>query len=71
MSRFGDFYENRITSERVVVLRGDEDAAPGERGFGYLTVAPGGAVAGEHPGLLQLAMLAREFRDVIVSQTPL
>lgn len=48
MSRFGDFYENRITSERVVVLRGDEDAAPGESGFGHLTVAPRGAVAGEH-----------------------
>ncbi len=48
MSRLGDFYENRITSERVVVLRGDEDAAPGESGFGHLTVAPHGAVAGEH-----------------------
>jgi quercetin dioxygenase-like cupin family protein len=48
MSRFGDFYENRITGERVVVLRGDEDAAPGESGFGHLTVAPHGAVAGEH-----------------------
>jgi quercetin dioxygenase-like cupin family protein len=48
MSRLGDFYENRITGERVVVLRGDEDAAPGESGFGHLTVAPRGAVAGEH-----------------------
>ncbi len=48
MSRLGDFYENRITGERVVVLRGDEDAAPGESGFGHLTVAPHGAVAGEH-----------------------
>jgi quercetin dioxygenase-like cupin family protein len=48
MSRFGDFYENRITGERVVVLRGDEDAAPGESGLGHLTVAPRGAVAGEH-----------------------
>jgi len=53
MSRLGDFYENRITGERVVVLRGDEDAAPGESGFGHLTVAPRGAVAGEHihPGI--------------------
>jgi mannose-6-phosphate isomerase-like protein (cupin superfamily) len=48
MSRLGDFYENRITGERVVVLRGDEDAAPGQSGFGHLTVAPRGAVAGEH-----------------------
>jgi hypothetical protein len=37
MSRFGDFYQNRITGERVVVLRGDEDTAPGESGFGHLT----------------------------------
>jgi mannose-6-phosphate isomerase-like protein (cupin superfamily) len=48
MSRFGDFYENRITGERVAVLRGDDDAATGESGFGHLTVAPHGAVAGEH-----------------------
>jgi quercetin dioxygenase-like cupin family protein len=48
MSRFGDFYENRITGERVVVLRGDEDAAPGESGFGHLMVAPRGAVNAEH-----------------------
>jgi mannose-6-phosphate isomerase-like protein (cupin superfamily) len=48
VSRFGDFYENRITGERVVVLRGDEDTVPGESGFGHLTVAPRGALAGEH-----------------------
>ena len=48
MVRLGDFYENQVTSERVVVLRGDEDAAPGESAFGHLTVAPHGAVAGEH-----------------------
>jgi quercetin dioxygenase-like cupin family protein len=48
MSRFGDLYENRVTGERVVVLRGDEDAGPGESGFGHLTVAPHGALAGEH-----------------------
>jgi mannose-6-phosphate isomerase-like protein (cupin superfamily) len=48
MSRFGDLYENRVTGERVVVLRGDEDAASGESGIGHLTVAPHGAVAGEH-----------------------
>lgn len=48
MSRLGDLYENRITGERVVVLRGDEDAGPGESGFGHLTVAPHGAVNAEH-----------------------
>jgi mannose-6-phosphate isomerase-like protein (cupin superfamily) len=37
-----------LTGERVVVLRGDEDAAEGESGFGHLTVAPRGALAGEH-----------------------
>lgn len=48
MSRLGDVYDNHITGERVVVLRGDEDAAPGESGLAHLTVAPHGAVAGEH-----------------------
>lgn len=48
MSAYGDFYENRVTGERVVVLRGDEDRAPGESGFAHLTVRPHGAVAGEH-----------------------
>lgn len=48
MSRFGDFYENRITGERVVVLRGDQDREPGQSGVAHLTVSPHGAVAGEH-----------------------
>jgi mannose-6-phosphate isomerase-like protein (cupin superfamily) len=48
MSRFGDFYENRITGELVVVLRGDEDSAPGESALAHLTVKPRGRVAGEH-----------------------
>jgi mannose-6-phosphate isomerase-like protein (cupin superfamily) len=48
VSRFGDFYENRITGERVVVLRGPDDAAPGQTGLAHLTVRPHGAVAGEH-----------------------
>ncbi len=47
-SRFGDFYENRITGERAVVLRGDEDRKPGQSGVAHLTVRPHGAVAGEH-----------------------
>jgi mannose-6-phosphate isomerase-like protein (cupin superfamily) len=47
LSRYGDFYENRVTGERAVVLRGDEDAA-GLPGVAHLTVKPGGAVVGEH-----------------------
>jgi mannose-6-phosphate isomerase-like protein (cupin superfamily) len=48
VSRYGDFIENRITGERVVVLRGPDDAAPSETGLAHLTIAPHGAVAGEH-----------------------
>lgn len=49
MSRFGDLYENRVTGEHCVVLRGDEDgAADGKSGLVHLVVRPGGAVAGEH-----------------------
>ena len=47
MSRYGDFYENSVTGERGVVLRGDEDGN-GESVLTHLTVRPGGAVAGEH-----------------------
>ena len=47
MSRYGDMYENRVTGERAVVLRGDEDGA-GAPALVHLTVKPGGAVVGEH-----------------------
>lgn len=47
MSRYGDLYENHVTGERAVVLRGDEDGA-GASGLVHLTVRPGGAVVGEH-----------------------
>lgn len=47
MSSYGDVYENRVTGERGVVLRGDEDGA-GESFLAHLTVRPGGAVVGEH-----------------------
>jgi mannose-6-phosphate isomerase-like protein (cupin superfamily) len=47
VSRYGDMYENRVTGERAVVLRGDEDGA-GEPALVHLVVKPGGAVAGEH-----------------------
>lgn len=47
MPRFGDVFENRVTGEYAVVLRGDEDPGEGP-GLGHLIVKPGGAVAGEH-----------------------
>jgi mannose-6-phosphate isomerase-like protein (cupin superfamily) len=47
VSRYGDLYENRVTGERAVVLRGDEDGR-GEPGLVHLTVQPGGAVSAEH-----------------------
>jgi mannose-6-phosphate isomerase-like protein (cupin superfamily) len=48
VSRYGDFYENRITGERAVVLRGDDDSTAGQSALAHLIVAPDGAVAGEH-----------------------
>jgi mannose-6-phosphate isomerase-like protein (cupin superfamily) len=47
MARCGDVYENKITSERGVVLRGDEDS-DGQPALVHLIVQPHGAVAGEH-----------------------
>jgi uncharacterized cupin superfamily protein len=47
MSRCGDIYENKVTGEQAVVLRGDEDGH-GQSGLVHLTVQPHGAVAGEH-----------------------
>jgi mannose-6-phosphate isomerase-like protein (cupin superfamily) len=47
VTRLGDVYENRVTGELAVVLRGDEDGA-GQPGLVHLTVRPHGAVVGEH-----------------------
>jgi quercetin dioxygenase-like cupin family protein len=47
LSRYGEFYENRVTGERAVVLRAEGDGTH-ESGLVHLTVKPGGAVAGEH-----------------------
>jgi len=47
MARCGDVCENKITSERGVVLRGDEDR-DGQPALVRLIVQPHGAVAGEH-----------------------
>jgi quercetin dioxygenase-like cupin family protein len=47
VSRQGDMYENRVTGERAVVLRGDEDRGDAPA-LVHLTVKSGGAVVGEH-----------------------
>jgi quercetin dioxygenase-like cupin family protein len=47
MSRCGDVYENKVTGERAVVLRGDEDSS-GQSALVHLIVRPHGAVVGEH-----------------------
>jgi len=54
MSRCGDVYENKVTGEYVVVLRGTEDRGTGP-GIAHLKARPGAAVVGEHrhPGLTE------------------
>lgn len=47
MSRCGDIYENRVTGEYAVILRGSEDRGDGP-GIAHLTAKPGAAVVGEH-----------------------
>lgn len=47
MARYGDFYQNKVTGERGVVLRGDEDSGD-QPALVHLVVQPHGAVAGEH-----------------------
>jgi quercetin dioxygenase-like cupin family protein len=47
MSRCGDVYENRVTGEYAVVLRGTEDRGDGPA-IAHLTARPGAAVVGEH-----------------------
>ena len=47
MSRCGDVYENRVTGEHALILRGTEDRGDGP-GIAHLTARPGAAVVGEH-----------------------
>lgn len=47
MSRCGDVYENRVTGEYAVILRGTEDRGDGP-GIVHLRGRPGAAVVGEH-----------------------
>jgi mannose-6-phosphate isomerase-like protein (cupin superfamily) len=54
VSRFGDVYENRVTGEHAVILRGSEDAAGGPAVV-HLVARPGARVIGEHvhPGFAE------------------
>ena len=47
MSRCGDVYENKVTGEYAVILRGTEDRGQGP-GIAHLKARPGAAVVGEH-----------------------
>jgi quercetin dioxygenase-like cupin family protein len=47
MSRYGDVYENKVTREYAVVLRGTEDRGGGPM-IVHLTARPGAAIIGEH-----------------------
>lgn len=47
MSRYGDVYENKVTREYAVVLRGTEDRNGGPM-IVHLTARAGAAVVGEH-----------------------
>jgi quercetin dioxygenase-like cupin family protein len=47
MSRCGDVYENKVTGEYAVILRGTEDRGEGP-GIAHLMARPGAAVVGEH-----------------------
>jgi mannose-6-phosphate isomerase-like protein (cupin superfamily) len=60
MSRCGDVYENRVTGEWAVILRGTEDRGDGP-GIAHLTARPGAAVVGEHfhPHLIERFSVVR------------
>jgi hypothetical protein len=45
MSRYGDVYENKVTREYAVVLRGTEDRGGGPM-IVHLTARPGAAIIG-------------------------
>src|SRR3954454_11112861 len=64
MSRCGDVYENRVTGEYAVILRGTEDRGEGP-GVAHLTARPGAAVVGEHfhPHLIERFKVLRGRLD--------
>src|SRR5262249_30904859 len=68
MSRCGDVYENRVTGEYAVVLRGTEDRGEGPA-IAHLTARPGAAVVGEHyhPYLIEKFTVLRGRLDARIA----
>ena len=68
MSRCGDVYENKVTGEYAVVLRGSEDRSDGPAVV-YLTLKPGGAVVGEHvhPTIVERFTLVKGHPEAKIS----
>ena len=65
MSRCGDIYQNKVTGEQAVVVRGDEDGR-GQPGLVHLTARPHGAVVGEHihPQFKERFRVVKPDRDI-------
>ena len=71
MSRCGDVYENKVTGEFAVILRGTEDRGQGP-GIAHLTARPGAAVVGEHfhPNMIErFTVLSGRLDASIAGQT--
>ncbi|AZO00030.1 cupin domain-containing protein [Mesorhizobium sp. M9A.F.Ca.ET.002.03.1.2] len=68
MSRCGDVYENKVTGEYAVILRGTEDRGQGP-GIVHLTARPGAAVVGEHfhPNMIERFTLVRGRLDARIA----
>jgi mannose-6-phosphate isomerase-like protein (cupin superfamily) len=68
MSRCGDVYENWVTGEYAVILRGTEDRGDGP-GIAHLRVRPGGAVVGEHihPHIVESFTLIRGLLEAKIA----
>lgn len=68
MSHCGDVYENKVTGEYAVILRGTEDRGGGP-GIAHLTARPGAAVVGEHfhPHLIEKFTVLRGRLDARVA----
>lgn len=70
MSRFGDVYENKVTREYAVVLRGTDDRN-GAPMLAHLLARPGAAVVGEHvhPNLREKFTVVRGTLEAKVGGT--
>lgn len=70
MSRFGDVYENKVTREYAVVLRGTDDRN-GAPMLAHLLARPGAAVVGEHvhPNLREKFTVVRGMLEAKVGGT--